>query len=331
MSFKLFIYYCALCGGWAALAAWVAVYALGIHGIEDATVKTTITSGILGLFVATVIGALDSLLNSVGAQRLMRIAVCMIIGLLGGFIGGFFGETLHKASFPRFTGWIMVGLAIGVSIGVFDLIRAFHKSQSPRSAIRKIINGVIGGGLGGLLGGLLFGLCAQAADMRVLPLEPERAPLAVGLTILGTLIGLLIGLAQVFLKEAWLKVESGFKAGRELILSKEETTIGRGEGCDIGLFGDHGVEKLHARILQQGHRYLVADANTPGGTFLNDQRVDQAMPLRAGDVIRVGRSVIRFGERQKRRQEPTPAGVASRTRNVAAMPTVSADNPFADF
>ena len=27
MSFKLFIYYCALCGGWAAFLAWVALWA----------------------------------------------------------------------------------------------------------------------------------------------------------------------------------------------------------------------------------------------------------------------------------------------------------------
>ena len=30
MSFKLFIYYCALCGGWAAFLAWGLVQWLGV-------------------------------------------------------------------------------------------------------------------------------------------------------------------------------------------------------------------------------------------------------------------------------------------------------------
>jgi pSer/pThr/pTyr-binding forkhead associated (FHA) protein len=121
--------------------------------------------------------------------------------------------------------------------------------------------------------------------------------------VLGMCIGLLIGLAQVILKEAWLKVEKGFRPGRELIVSKEQVVIGRGEACDIGLFGDNGVERTHARILRKGDRYLLVDADTPGGTYLNGHRIDGPTPLRAGDAIGVGKAVIRFGERQKRTAE----------------------------
>ena len=45
-----------------------------------------------------------------------------------------------------------------------------------------------------------------------------------------------------------------------MMLSKDETTIGRAETCDIGLFGDNTIEQLHARILLKGNRYLLADA-----------------------------------------------------------------------
>ncbi len=72
------------------------------------------------------------------------------------------------------------------------------------------------------------------------------------------------------LKEAWIKVAQGFRAGRELMLSKEETTIGRAENCDLGMFGDNTIERLHSRILLENNRYLLADAETPGGTYLND-------------------------------------------------------------
>ena len=33
-------------------------------------------------------------------------------------------------------------------------------------------------------------------------------------------------------------------AGREIMLTKDETTIGRAESCDIGLFGDNAIERL---------------------------------------------------------------------------------------
>ena len=58
-----------------------------------------------------------------------------------------------------------------------------------------------------------------------------------------------------------------------------------------------GVEKLHARILRRDTGYYLDDASTPGGTFLNDVRIARPTPLRSGDAIRVGKSVLRFGER----------------------------------
>src|SRR5690606_25593969 len=131
--------------------------------------------------------------------------------------------------------------------------------------------------------------------------ENLRSGLTVGFVILGTAIGLFVGLAQVFLKEAWVRVEAGFRPGRELMLSKEETTIGRAESCDIGLFGDSNVEKLHCQIFVKSNRYFLADGNTPAGTMVNDKRVGkEPVALRDGDMIQVGRNVLRFGEREKR-------------------------------
>ena len=121
--------------------------------------------------------------------------------------------------------------------------------------------------------------------------------------MLGLCIGLLIGLAQVILKDAWIKVESGFRAGRELMLTKDETTIGRAESCDLGLFGDNAIEKVHARIKRVDGRFLLLDAETTAGTYVNDERVTAPTPLSAGDSIRLGKCVLRFGERQKRHND----------------------------
>jgi pSer/pThr/pTyr-binding forkhead associated (FHA) protein len=117
---------------------------------------------------------------------------------------------------------------------------------------------------------------------------------------LGLCIGLMVSLTQVILRESWLQVEAGFRAGREMLLIKPVLTIGRAEACDIGLFGDPDIERLHARILRQGDQFFLADAGSSSGTYLNDQRINGPAPLRSGDAIRVGKAVLRFGERQKR-------------------------------
>ena len=84
-----------------------------------------------------------------------------------------------------------------------------------------------------------------------------------------------------------------------MLLSKETTTIGRAESCDIGLFGDAQVEKQHAAIIHADRGYFVEDTGTPSGTFVNDRRVQGRVPLKSGDLIRVGKCVLRFGEREK--------------------------------
>jgi hypothetical protein len=278
--------------------------------------KATIIGALLGLALAGVIGFLDALLNSGGAARYVRVGICVIVGFFGSMFGAMVGQFLFektdKLPFLVF-GWTLVGVIIGASLGVFDLLRALRANEGMRQALRKVINGIIGGAVGGVIGG------AINAAMYIIPWIPMEATpenpivpdtfkaampkffLATGLVILGMCIGLLIGLAQIILKEAWVKVEAGFKAGREMILSKPDTTVGRAESCDIGLFGDNQVEKLHARIVMRGDRYMLVDVNTPGGTFLNGERITGPAPLKSGDMIGLGKSVLRFEERAKRK------------------------------
>src|SRR5262249_56531641 len=129
----------------------------------------------------------------------------------------------------RLLGWLIVGTLVGASIGAFDLVRGVMVGDL-LGAIRKTRNGVYGGLLGGFVGGLLFiGIFA----IEVLRTSLPHGALAASLVLLGVCIGLMIGLAQVILKQAWIRVEEGFRPGRELLLTKEETTIGRAEGSDL--------------------------------------------------------------------------------------------------
>jgi hypothetical protein len=309
MSFRNFIYYCALCGGWAAFIVWVVqeVTVKRALGDKSVYVQTSIIGAMLGLMLALVVGTLDALLNSVSVQRFIRVFICVFVGLFGSLLASLLGESLFQGSGGvaafKVLGWTIVGIVIGVSIGIFDLLRAVSAGEGMRQAIRKIINGIIGGGIGGFIGGFVqvfFGTIPLGEGVTLKDKLPRFA-LATGLVILGMCIGLLIGLAQVLLKEAWVRVEQGFRAGRELILSKPDTTVGRAESCDIGLFGDSNIEKMHARIVLKGDRYMLVDVNSPGGTFLNGQRISGPTPLSSGDMIGVGRSMLRFEERAKRR------------------------------
>ena len=262
----------------------------------------------LGLLVALALGIVDALWNfslrQIGSL-LMRVLVVVAVGGLGGFAGGYFAQALYEWTNQTqdmflVAGWTITGLLIGAAIGMYDYLSCLLLGRDRRGARRKLLNGIIGGTAGGLLGGMLYKLLDQSWTGLFKPkAEDLWSPSAVGFVVLGACIGLLIGLAQVILKEAWVRVEAGFRRGRELILSKPETTIGRAESCDIGLFGDPAVERLHARIVQQAGRFLIADADTSGGTYLNDQRIFQPTLLHSGDAIRLGNCVLRFGERRK--------------------------------
>jgi hypothetical protein len=305
MTFRLFILYCSLSGAWAAFVGW----ALGrLPGSLGPILEQGFKAMCLGLFVALALGLVDVLWNfsvrQIG-QLSLRLAVVVVVGSLGGLVGGIVGQALF--GWTNWTvffvfGWAITGFLIGASVGVFDWLQCLVLQRDQHGAIRKIINGVLGGTVGGILGSILSLLLSAGFGGMFKNIEPDRlwSPSAYGLVVLGACIGLLIGLAQVILKEAWVKVEAGFRKGRELMLSKPETTIGRAESCDIGLFGDAAVDRLHARILLQGGRYLLADAGSAGGTFVNDRRVVEPTPLRSGDAIRLGNCVLRFGDRRKR-------------------------------
>lgn len=308
MSFRLFIYYCAICGGWAAFIGWIFGLALAPSQETNNVLSAGVKGMFLGFFIALGLGCVDALWNlsvkQIG-QVIMRVAVAVVVGAFGGLLGGVLGQLFYgwwDLQLFYVMGWTLTGFLIGMSIGVFEMLVALISAKDVAGAQKKMVKAVIGGTAGGVLGGILS-LILQTFWTGFFASKETTllwSPTAMGFVALGMCIGLLIGLAQVILKEAWIKVESGFRPGREKILSKEKTSIGRAEACDIGLFGDNAIEKFHANIILSGNRYFLEDANTPTGTFLNDQRINGRAPLQTGDLIRVGKSVLCFRERQKR-------------------------------
>jgi len=306
MTFRLFIYYSALYGGCAAFVAWMLGQVAAGAEMESPVARAAVKGLLLGMLLALGLALVDGLWNfSLGqvVPVVLRTVLAVVVGTVGGLVGGIIGEVLYGLlSYFLMVGWVITGLLIGASLGVFDVLSAAIRQENLRGARRKLVNGVLGGAVGGVVGGVLLMLLrgVWSGVFRDKPSDLLWSPSASGFVALGMCIGLSIGLAQVILKEAWVRVESGFRAGRELILSREETTIGRAEACDIGLFGDQAVERLHARIVREAGGYLLADAGTPAGTYLNGARVDEPAPLHSGDMIQVGNSVLSFKESHKR-------------------------------
>lgn len=70
-----------------------------------------------------------------------------------------------------------------------------------------------------------------------------------------------------------------------------ETTIGRAPGCGV-VIDDPRVSKLHARVFHSGGRWVVEDLGSTNGTLLNDQVLDLAKNVGAGDRIQVADHVM---------------------------------------
>jgi pSer/pThr/pTyr-binding forkhead associated (FHA) protein len=82
----------------------------------------------------------------------------------------------------------------------------------------------------------------------------------------------------------------GLCAGRTgLMLTKERTTLGRGEECDIILDGET-VSRQHCVIVRCGAIFLLEDSSR-NGSYLNGERVSRAQ-LRDGDQIRIGQNAL---------------------------------------
>jgi DNA-binding response OmpR family regulator len=81
--------------------------------------------------------------------------------------------------------------------------------------------------------------------------------------------------------------------GTETIVSLagDITTIGRSDACDI-VIAHSTVSRLHARITLELDRYMISDAGSANGTFVNGEPVLESHQLGSGDEIWLGSAVV---------------------------------------
>jgi class 3 adenylate cyclase len=79
-------------------------------------------------------------------------------------------------------------------------------------------------------------------------------------------------------------------------LDDEESTItiGRRADSDVALSWDHDVSRRHAELRRMPEGWTLLDEGSRNGSYLNGERVSGQHPLREGDVLRFGDTVVLF-------------------------------------
>jgi pSer/pThr/pTyr-binding forkhead associated (FHA) protein len=91
---------------------------------------------------------------------------------------------------------------------------------------------------------------------------------------------------------ALLVVQRGAGAGSRYLLDRELSTVGRHPESEIFL-DDITVSRRHVEFRRTGEGFRVHDVGSLNGTYLNGDRVDDAL-LQNGDEVRIGKFRLIF-------------------------------------
>jgi pSer/pThr/pTyr-binding forkhead associated (FHA) protein len=92
--------------------------------------------------------------------------------------------------------------------------------------------------------------------------------------------------------QALLVIKGGPTAGSTVLVDKDITRLGRSPDSDVFL-NDITVSRRHAEISREGRGFVIKDAGSLNGTYVNRERVDVA-ELASGDELQIGKFKIVF-------------------------------------
>lgn len=286
----------------AALLAWAIIEPTRPPTMEGFEIFTRNLLFLVGLFTGIAIGGLSGYSQGSRTHMIRGMILGGIFGVLGvvfgttiaALIGGggpqYTGEPIAFTIFKRVRALTPIGAMLGLGIGASSL------------TLRRAIQGLIGGALAGLTAGLTFDIIATALapiSLAMAGTAPGQSAeiggfsRAVSFALLGGLIALFIALVEQLSKSAWIRLRLGKNEGKEWVLDSSRTFIGRHERATVPLFGDANVGETHAIIEKQNGQYVLTDGGTPMGTYLNGQRIGQAV-LMPGSMIQIGSFTLEF-------------------------------------
>jgi hypothetical protein len=261
-------------------------------GATEGMMSRNLVKGLLGGGIGLAVGFAGGFVSMFAANIIMTLMVTVGAGVTGvteaqiearGIRGAFFLSLVMARSLA----WAVAGLTVGLGQGI-----------AMRSG-KLVTNGLLGGMLGGAVGGLFFDpVCRVLAGPKLDEFgEPSRA---IGVTCVGAMAGLFVGLVEHFAKEAWLLMVAGPLAGKQFVVYKNPTSLGSSPKCDVYLFKDPAIEPRHALIHKVGVHYEIEDCGSSAGTRVNDGPVKRQR-LQDGDRIQLGDTLFLYSERARER------------------------------
>jgi serine phosphatase RsbU (regulator of sigma subunit) len=97
----------------------------------------------------------------------------------------------------------------------------------------------------------------------------------------------------------YLVVIGGNDLGKLIEIGQMPMTIGRDAKQAIVLV-DTEVSRLHARVSLLAGEPVVEDLKSTNGTFVDSERIREPMVLREGNVLRIGKQLLKYERRSRR-------------------------------
>ncbi len=121
-------------------------------------------------------------------------------------------------------------------------------------------------------------------------------------------------------------MRSGPTPGATYSLEGDQLVIGRDSSSGIAI-NDAEVSRKHARLNFQGGKYVIEDLGSTNGTFVNGQRLTNAVVLKSGDVVSLGEQIVLLYEALTADAGATMISHKAPVRTAVASHPVSAPPP----
>ncbi|MEY4565313.1 MAG: hypothetical protein RLY14_283 [Planctomycetota bacterium] len=113
-----------------------------------------------------------------------------------------------------------------------------------------------------------------------------------------------------------LRVAYGERKGTSFSLNSVATVLGRNSTAEVNIHWDPFVAPKHCRIDFTAEGVTATDLGSANGTLLNDVRIAGTQPIKSGDLIQVGFTILQF---------TTISPLSLQTRNTASDESLNAD------
>jgi pSer/pThr/pTyr-binding forkhead associated (FHA) protein len=126
--------------------------------------------------------------------------------------------------------------------------------------------------------GAVLDVRGQDHTITLAPVDPETGPPSDEVSV---------ALDEMPEGTGMLVVKRGPGAGSKFVLDRSVVSAGRHPDSDIFL-DDVTVSRRHAELVRRGSGYVLRDAGSLNGTYLNRERIEEAA-IANGDEVQIGR------------------------------------------